>query len=161
LVRAFHFLVQHEQPEDQYYLLAEKIAYKISKAGYGFKRCNAEHKVVSGIEYCIAVWAAFQSIHWHRDLNFDYYFVRKVMFVKYSQGFVVMPGGFGTWTNCLKQWLWFKQKKFISIILVGRSFWSGLIEWIKTVLIEREHTVGPDDLNLIKIVDTADEVVDG
>jgi uncharacterized protein (TIGR00730 family) len=76
------------------------------------------------------------------------------MFVKYSQGFVVMPGGFGTLDELFEAMTLIQTKKNhkIPIILVGRVFWSGLIEWIKTVLIEGEHTVGPDDLNLIKLL---------
>jgi uncharacterized protein (TIGR00730 family) len=84
------------------------------------------------------------------------------MFVKYSQGFVVMPGGFGTMDELFEAMTLIQTKKIarFPIILVGTSFWSGLIEWVKTVLIEGEQTVSPDDLKLIKIVDTEDEVVD-
>jgi uncharacterized protein (TIGR00730 family) len=82
------------------------------------------------------------------------------MFVKYSQGFVVMPGGFGTLDELFEAMTLIQTKKSQDSYYTSRkSFWSGLIEWIKK-LIEREHTVGPDDLNLIKIVDTEDEVVD-
>jgi uncharacterized protein (TIGR00730 family) len=97
-----------------------------------------------------------------KNLNFDYFFVRKVMFVKYSQGFVVMPGGFGTMDELFEAMTLIQTKKIAKfpIILVGSSFWSGLIDWIKTVLVEKEHTVSAEDLNLFKIVDTEDEVVD-
>ncbi len=96
-----------------------------------------------------------------KNLNFDYFFVRKVMFVKYSQGFVVMPGGFGTMDELFEAITLIQTKKIarFPIILVGTSFWSGLIEWIKTVLIEREKTVSASDLDLFKIVDTEEEVV--
>jgi uncharacterized protein (TIGR00730 family) len=84
------------------------------------------------------------------------------MFVKYSQGFVVMPGGFGTMDELFEALTLIQTKKIgkFPIILVGTSFWSGLIEWIKTVLVEQEQTVNAIDLNLFKIVDTEDEVVD-
>jgi uncharacterized protein (TIGR00730 family) len=97
-----------------------------------------------------------------KNLNFDYFFVRKVMFVKYSQGFVVMPGGFGTLDEMFEAMTLIQTKKIAKfpIILVGSSFWTGLIDWIKTVLVEREGTVHAEDLNLFKIVDTEDEVVD-
>jgi uncharacterized protein (TIGR00730 family) len=83
------------------------------------------------------------------------------MFVKYSQGFVVMPGGFGTMDELFEAITLIQTKKIdkFPIILVGTTFWSGLIDWIKEVLVEREHTVSPDDLNLFTIVDTEDEVV--
>ena len=96
-----------------------------------------------------------------KNLNFDYFFVRKVMFVKYSQGFVVMPGGFGTLDELFEAITLIQTKKIgkFPIILVGTSFWSGLMDWVQQVMIEREKTVSPDDMKLIQIVDTAEEVV--
>jgi hypothetical protein len=84
------------------------------------------------------------------------------MFVKYSQGFVVMPGGFGTLDELFEAITLIQTKKIgkFPIILVGKEFWSGLIDWIKTTMIEKEHNASPDDMNLIKIVDTEDEVVE-
>jgi uncharacterized protein (TIGR00730 family) len=75
---------------------------------------------------------------------------------------VVMPGGFGTMDELFEAITLIQTKKIarFPIILVGTSFWSGLIDWIKTVLIEKELTVSPDDLKLIKIVDTEEEVVE-
>ena len=97
-----------------------------------------------------------------KNLNFDYFFVRKVMFVKYSQGFVVMPGGFGTLDELFEAVTLIQTKKIgkFPIILVGSEYWSGLIHWIKTVMIEKEHNANLEDMNLIKIVDTEDEVVE-
>jgi uncharacterized protein (TIGR00730 family) len=97
-----------------------------------------------------------------KNLNFDYFFVRKVMFVKYSQGFVVMPGGFGTLDEMFEAITLIQTKKVAKfpVILVGRDFWSGLMDWIKSVLVEKYSNVSPKDLDLIKIVDTEDEVVE-
>ena len=97
-----------------------------------------------------------------KNLNFDYFFVRKVMFVKYSQGFVVMPGGFGTLDEMFEAMTLIQTKKIAKfpIILVGTAFWAGLIDWIKTVLVDREKTVSEKDLDLFKIVDSEDEVLD-
>jgi uncharacterized protein (TIGR00730 family) len=83
------------------------------------------------------------------------------MFVKYSQGFVVMPGGFGTLDELFEAITLIQTKKIAKfpIILVGTEFWGGLIDWIKNVIIEKHHNASPDDMNLIKVVDTADEVV--
>jgi uncharacterized protein (TIGR00730 family) len=88
--------------------------------------------------------------------------VRKVMFVKYSQGFVIMPGGFGTLDEMFEAITLIQTKKIAKfpIILVGRDFWSGLMDWVKAVLVEKYANVSADDLNLIKIVDTEDEVVE-
>ena len=73
-----------------------------------------------------------------------------------------MPGGFGTLDELFEAITLIQTKKVAKfpIILVGTSFWSGLIDWVKTVLVEKEHTVSPEDLNLFKIVDTEDEVVE-
>jgi uncharacterized protein (TIGR00730 family) len=163
------------KPEDPYYLLAEKIAYKISKAGYGvitgggpriMEAGNKGAHLGGGTSVGLNIELPFEQhfnpyIDRDKNLNFDYFFVRKVMFVKYSQGFVVMPGGFGTMDELFEAMTLIQTKKIarFPIILVGTSFWSGLIEWIKTVLIEREKTVSPADLDLLKIVDTEDEVV--
>ncbi|MDI1304361.1 MAG: TIGR00730 family Rossman fold protein, partial [bacterium] len=164
------------KPEHEYYLLAEKIAYKISKAGYGvitgggpgiMEAGNKGAHLGGGTSVGLNIVLPFEQhynpyIDSDKNLNFDYFFVRKVMFVKYSQGFVVMPGGFGTLDEMIEAMTLIQPKKIakVPIILVGTSFWSGLIDWIKTVLVEREGTVHAEDLNLFKIVDTEDEVVE-
>lgn len=164
------------KPEDANYLLAEKIAYKISKAGYGvitgggpgiMEAGNKGAHLGGGTSVGLNIVLPFEQhynpyIDSDKNLNFDYFFVRKVMFVKYSQGFVVMPGGFGTLDEMFEAMTLIQTKKVarFPIILVGTSFWSGLIDWIKTVLVEKEGTVHGEDLNLFKIVDSADEVVD-
>jgi uncharacterized protein (TIGR00730 family) len=164
------------KPEDANYLLAEKIAYKISKAGYGvitgggpgiMEAGNKGAHLGGGTSVGLNIVLPFEQhynpyIDSDKNLNFDYFFVRKVMFVKYSQGFVVMPGGFGTMDELFEAMTLIQTKKIarFPIILVGTHFWSGLIDWIKTVLVEKEGTVHAEDLNLFKIVDTEDEVVD-
>lgn len=83
------------------------------------------------------------------------------MFVKYSQGFVVMPGGFGTMDELFEAITLIQTKKIgrFPIILVGKNFWGGLLDWIKNTLIQ-EGNISPDDLNLFRIVDTADEAIE-
>lgn len=163
------------KPEDPFYLLAEKIAYKISKAGYGvitgggpgiMEAGNKGAHLGGGTSVGLNIELPFEQHHnpyidRDKNLNFDYFFVRKVMFVKYSQGFVVMPGGFGTLDELFEAITLIQTKKIgrFPIILVGKSFWSGLVDWITTTLIEQEKTVSDSDLNLIKIVDTEDEVL--
>ncbi|MGB5668087.1 MAG: TIGR00730 family Rossman fold protein, partial [Maribacter sp.] len=96
-----------------------------------------------------------------KSLDFDYFFVRKVMFVKYSQGFVVMPGGFGTLDELFEAITLIQTNKIekFPIILVGSEFWSGLLDWIKETMIQ-EGTISPEDLDLIKIANTEVEVVE-
>lgn len=164
------------QPEDPFYLLAEKIAFKISKAGYGvitgggpgiMEASNKGAHFGGGTSVGLNIELPFEQhynpfIDRDKNLNFDYFFVRKVMFVKYSQGFVVMPGGFGTLDEMFEAMTLIQTKKIAKfpIILVGTAFWAGLIDWIKTVLVDREKTVSEKDLDLFKIVDTEDEVLD-
>ncbi len=104
-----------------------------------------------------------QSDNEYQDvaLHFRHFFSRKVMFVKYSQGFVVMPGGFGTldeFFEALTLIQTFKIDKF-PIILVGSEFWNGLIDWIKNTLVKTNENANPEDLDLIHIVDNEDEVL--
>lgn len=164
------------KPEDKYYLLAERIAYKISKAGYGvitgggpgiMEAGNKGAHLGEGISVGLNIELPFEQhfnpyIDSDKNLQFDYFFVRKVMFVKYSQGFVVMPGGFGTLDELFEAITLIQTKKIgkFPIILVGTEFWSGLIDWVKNVLLEKYNNISPEDLNLFKIVDTEDEVVE-
>jgi uncharacterized protein (TIGR00730 family) len=94
-------------------------------------------------------------------LNFDYFFVRKVIFVKYSQGFVVMPGGFGTMDELFEAITLIQTKKITKrpVVLVGRDYWTGLVEWVRNVMLEKEHNIAEDDMRFLTIVDTADEAV--
>lgn len=164
------------KPDNKYYLLAEKIAYKISKAGYGvitgggpgiMEAGNKGAHNGEGTSVGLNIELPFEQhynpyIDKDKNLNFDYFFVRKVMFVKYSQGFVVMPGGFGTLDEFFEAVTLIQTKKIgkFPIILVGSDYWSGLIDWIKNVMIAEEQNANPEDMNLIKIVDTEDEVVE-
>ncbi|CAM4447263.1 LOG family protein [Flavobacterium terrigena] len=164
------------KPEDKYYLLAEKIAYKISKAGYGvitgggpgiMEAGNKGAHNGGGTSVGLNIDLPFEQhynpyIDRDKNLSFDYFFVRKVMFVKYSQGFVVMPGGFGTLDEMFEAITLIQTKKIAKfpIILVGTEFWTGLMDWVKEVIIDKFKNASPEDLNLFKIVDTEDEVVD-
>ena len=164
------------KPEDHFYKLTERIAYKISKAGYGvitgggpgiMEAGNKGAHAGGGTSVGLNIELPFEQhfnpyIDRDKNLNFDYFFVRKVMFVKYSQGFVVMPGGFGTLDEMFEAITLIQTKKVAKfpIILVGREFWSGLMDWIKNVLVQQVATVSAGDLDLIKIVDHEDEVVE-
>jgi len=83
------------------------------------------------------------------------------MLVKYSVAYVIFPGGFGTLDELFEAITLIQTKKTgrFPIILVGKDFWAGLMEWVKAVLLEKEANISPGDLDLIKIVDTADEAV--
>lgn len=164
------------KPDTKYYLLAEDIAYKLTQNGYGvitgggpgiMEAGNKGAHKGSGVSVGLNIELPFEQ-HYNpyidndKMLNFDYFFVRKVMFVKYAQGFIVLPGGFGTLDELFEAMTLIQTKKTgkFPIILVGKDFWSGLIEWIKSTLLEKENNISPGDLDLIKIVDTSDEAVE-
>ncbi|MFT6322912.1 MAG: hypothetical protein ACJAWO_000458 [Halieaceae bacterium] len=96
-----------------------------------------------------------------KSIDFDYFFIRKLMFVKYAQGFVVLPGGFGTLDELFEAMTLIQTKKIdkFPIILVGKEFWSGLVHWLETTLLEKEKTISAPDMFLFKIVDTPEEAV--
>ena len=99
----------------------------------------------------------FQDI----SLEFRHFFARKVMFVKYSKAFVAMPGGFGTLDELFEILTLVQTYKIdkIPIILVGTDYWSGLVDWIKKILLEKFNNISAEDLDLFHLVDTEDEVI--
>lgn len=103
-----------------------------------------------------------QYIDKDKIIDFDYFFVRKVMFVRYSQGFIVMPGGFGTLDEFFEAITLIQTEKIgrFPIVLVDKDFWGGLLDWIKKVVLQKEGNISEEDLELINLVDTAEEAVD-
>ena len=164
------------KPDDKYFKLAENIAFMLTQNGYGvitgggpgiMEAGNKGAHRGKGISVGLNIELPFEQfdnayIDRDKNLQFDYFFVRKVMFVKYAQGFVVMPGGFGTLDELFEAMTLIQTKKIgkFPIILVGKDFWEGLFDWVKKVLIKKYGNVSPEDLDLIKIVDTEQEVVD-
>jgi uncharacterized protein (TIGR00730 family) len=93
-------------------------------------------------------------------LTFDYFFVRKTMFLKYSMGFIAMPGGFGTLDELTEAITLIQTRKLANfpIVLVGKSYWQGLLDWVKTTVLD-EKNISPEDLNVFLVADTAAEAV--
>jgi len=164
------------KPNNKYYLLAEKIAKKIVESGYGIitgggpgimEAGNKGAHLGGGTSVGLNIELPFEQhdnpyIDSDKSLDFDYFFVRKVMFVKYSQGFVVMPGGFGTLDELFEAITLIQTHKIerFPIILVGSDFWKGLFDWIKETLLERFGNISEKDLDLIHLVDTEHEVIE-
>jgi uncharacterized protein (TIGR00730 family) len=96
-----------------------------------------------------------------KSIDFDYFFVRKVIFVKYSQGFIVMPGGFGTLDELFESITLIQTSKIgrFPIVLVGKDYWSGLLDWIKSTM-SPNGLINDKDLDLIQLVDSAEEAVE-
>jgi uncharacterized protein (TIGR00730 family) len=163
------------KPTQKYYKLAEEVAKKIVDHGYGvitgggpgiMEAGNKGAHIAGGTSVGLNIDLPFEQhdnpyIDSDKSLDFDYFFVRKVMFVKYSQGFVVMPGGFGTLDELFEAMTLIQTNKIekFPIILVGTDFWSGLMDWIKETLLNRFNNISAKDLDLIHLVDTADEVI--
>jgi uncharacterized protein (TIGR00730 family) len=161
--------------DHEYYILAENIAYNLTTHGYGIvtgggpgimEAGNRGAQRGKGTSVGLNIELPFEQhdnpyIDSDKSLDFDYFFVRKVMFIKYSQGFVVMPGGFGTMDELFEAITLIQTKKIgkFPIVLVGTKYWSGLMDWIKNTLVN-EGAISLDDLNLISIVDTEDEVLE-
>ena len=163
------------KPDHDKYKLTQEIALKLTQKGYGvitgggpgiMEAGNKGAQEGGGISVGLNIELPMEQepnehIDQDKNLNFDYFFVRKVMFVKYSQGFIVLPGGFGTLDELFEAITLiqtFKISRF-PIVLVGSDFWSGLMDWIKDIVLTKEKNVSASDLELFKIVDTADEAV--
>ena len=154
--------------------LTVEIARKLALQGFGIitgggpgimKAANQGAQEAKGISVGLNIKLPFEQhpneyIDIDNSLYFDYFFVRKVMFVKYAQGFIALPGGFGTLDELFEALTLIQTHKIklFPIILVGSTFWGGLIDWVKDTLLA-EKTISAEDLDLFKIVDTADEVV--
>ena len=163
------------KPKNKYFQIGQEIARKLATLGYGIitgggpgimEAANKGAHEVGGKSIGLNIDLPFEQNHnpyidAEHNLEFDYFFVRKVIFVKYSQAFVVMPGGFGTLDEMFEAITLIQTKKINNrpIVLVGKSYWEGLIEWLKKAMLEDEQNISPDDLNLFILVDTADEAV--
>ena len=162
------------QPDHAYYKLATDVAAAVAKAGYGvitgggpgiMEAANKGAQKAAGSSVGLNITLPFEQISnpyidKDKNLSFEYFFIRKVMFVKYAQAFVVLPGGFGTLDELFESLTLIQTKKItrVPIILLGIKFWSGLIDWIKNVLIE-DKLISPEDLDLFSVVDTQEEVL--
>lgn len=164
------------QESDPYYKMATSIAKRIVESGFGvitgggpgiMEAANKGAQLANGISVGLNIDLPFEQsnndyIDRDKSIDFDYFFVRKVMFVKYAQGFVVMPGGFGTLDELFEAITLIQTKKIekFPIIMVGSEFWSGCIDWIKNTFLEKHKTISPEDIDLFSIVDTEDEVIE-
>lgn len=163
------------KPDNKYYIMAEEIAYKLTQEGYGIitgggpgimEAANKGAKRGNGKSVGLNIDLPFEQkpneyIDRDKSIDFNYFFVRKTIFLKYSQGFIGMPGGFGTIDELFESLTLVQTNKIAEypIILVGKEYWQGLFDWIKTTMLYKEHNIHESDLDLFKLVDTADEAV--
>jgi len=163
------------KPDNPHYKMAVKIASRLTEEGYGIitgggpgimEAGNKGAALNNGVSVGLNIDLPFEQNHNpyidpDKNLNHRYFFIRKVMFVKYAQAFVVMPGGFGTLDELFEVLTLIQTKKVskVPIILVGTSFWSGMKEWIKTVMLDQYQNVNPDDMNLFFLTDDVEDIV--
>ncbi len=157
-----------------YYKLAEEIAYMLTKKGFGIisgggpgimEAANKGAHFGGGKSVGLNIDLAFEQgsnpfIDPDKLMHFDYFFVRKVMFMKYSQGYIVLPGGFGTLDELFEAITLIQTHKAVRfpIVMVSKEYWQGLFEWINEKML-REKNISLADLDIISLVDTAEEAV--
>ncbi len=162
------------KPDHPYYQMAVDVAKRMVEEGYGvitgggpgiMEAGNKGAHDSQGISVGLNIDLPFEQSHnayIHPSYNLDhrYFFIRKVMFVKYAQAFVVLPGGFGTMDELFEVLTLIQTKKItkVPVILMGSEFWGGMKDWIKNVMLEQAHNISPDDMDLIPVVDTPEEV---
>lgn len=158
----------------KYFHLAEEIAYLLTKAGFGIitgggpgimEAANKGAHFAGGKSVGLNINLPFEQnpnpfIDRNKLINFDFFYVRKTMFMRYSMGFIALPGGYGTLDELMEAITLIQTHKLVRfpIILVVKDYWQGLIDWISQKLIE-EKTITAEDLNIFKVVDTAEEAV--
>lgn len=162
-------------PDNKYYQIGVEIAEKLARKGYGIitgggpgimEAGNKGAQLGEGKSVGLNIELPFEQ-HYNpyidpdSNLHFDYFFVRKVIFVKYAQGFVILPGGFGTLDELFEALTLIQTKKIADrpVVIVGKEYWGGLLKWVEEVMLKKEANISAEDTNLYTLVDTADEAV--
>lgn len=162
------------KPGERYYELAREIAGKITKLGFGvltgggpgiMEAANRGAQECGGTSAGIDIKLPFEAkcndyIDHDKNVSCDYFFVRKTLFMRYAQGYIVMPGGFGTIDEMSEAITLIQTEKLsdFPIILVGKDYWQGLIDWLRNTALA-EQMISESDFSIFHVVDTADEAV--
>lgn len=163
------------QPDHKYYKLAVTIAQHLTDAGYGvitgggpgiMEAGNKGAKMNGGKSVGLNIKLPFEQgsneyVDRDKSIDFKYFFIRKVMFVKFAQAFVALPGGFGTLDELFEVLTLIQTGKItpVPVILVGSDFWSGMKSWIKETMLEKAENISPKDLDLIPIADKPEDII--
>ncbi|TAH02708.1 MAG: TIGR00730 family Rossman fold protein [Sphingobacteriales bacterium] len=162
--------------DNKYYQIAVETGRLLTERGYGvitgggpgiMEAGNKGAFEAGGKSVGLNIELPFEQFHnkyieQNKLLEFDYFFIRKVMFMKYSQGYIVMPGGFGTLDELFEAMTLIQTGKIarFPIVLVGTEYWGGLINWITETMLAKEKNINAEDLNLFRLVDTAEEATE-
>ncbi|TAE37573.1 MAG: TIGR00730 family Rossman fold protein [Sphingobacteriales bacterium] len=162
--------------DNKYYQIAVQIGRLLTERGYGvitgggpgiMEAGNKGAFEAGGKSVGLNIELPFEQFHnkyieQNKLLEFDYFFIRKVMFMKYSQGYIVLPGGFGTLDELFEAMTLIQTGKIarFPIVLVGTEYWGGLINWITETMLGKEKNINAEDLNLFRLVDTAEEATE-
>lgn len=161
-------------PDSEYYKMAEEIGYQLTQLGFGvitgggpgiMEAANKGAQRGRGKSVGLGISLPFETglnpyVDYDYSINFDYFFARKVMFVKYAQGFIALPGGMGTLDELFESLTLVQTQKTgrFPIVLVGIDYWSGLFEWLKEKVLEAGN-INDTDFELYRLVDTPEEAV--
>lgn len=163
------------KPGDHSYKLAEEVAYLLTKKGFGIitgggpgamEAANKGAHIAGGKSVGLNInlpqeQGANAYIDTDKLLDFDYFFTRKLMFMRYSQGYVVLPGGFGTLDELFEAITLIQTNKLVRfpVVLIDKSYWSGLIDWLTERMIS-DKMINPDELEIFTVVDSVEEAVE-
>ncbi len=164
------------KPDNKYYKKTIEISEDIVKLGLGvitgggpgiMEAANKGAQKAGGVSVGLNIDLPYEQTHNEfidsdKVIDFDYFFVRKVMFVRYAQAFVVMPGGFGTLDELFEAITLIQTNKIerFPVILYGSDFWSGCIDWIKNTVCQKFNNVSTNEMFLFELVDSKEEIID-
>tara|TARA_B100000212_G_scaffold339316_2_gene317560 strand:+ start:857 stop:1531 length:675 start_codon:yes stop_codon:yes gene_type:complete len=164
------------KPDNKFYKETVEISESIVKLGLGvitgggpgiMEAANKGAQKAGGVSVGLNIDLPHEQmpnpfIDSDKVIDFDYFFVRKVMFVRYAQAFVVMPGGFGTLDEFFEAITLIQTNKIerFPVILYGSEFWSGCIEWIKNIVCKKFNNVSEDEMFLFEVVDSKNEIIE-
>ncbi len=164
------------KPGTKYYELAVDVAKRLTQEGYGIitgggpgimEAGNKGAHLGGGSSVGLNIELPFEQSHnpyidVDKNLNYNYFFIRKVMFVKYAQAFVTLPGGFGTMDELFEVLTLIQTKKIdrVPVVLMGVEYWSGLVDWIRKTMLETHSNISADDLDLFLVTDDIEEVAE-
>jgi len=155
------------KPQQKYYKLAQQTAFEIAKAGFAvitgggggiMEAANRGAAQAGGQSIGLNIELPMEQVpneYQNLSLNFRYFFCRKVMFLKYAHGFIVVPGGYGTMDEFTEALVLIQtlRQAYFPVILMGSEYWDGLVQWMKEKMLKEHHYISPEDLNVFTVVD--------